>query len=259
MSELEKLAHDLLPLVETAGHALCCLYKTEVQIITKPDGSPVTIADQTSHDILEEGLKKLLPEVQVISEEGDIHIPHGDTFWLVDPLDGTKGFLRHTGEFCINIALVHEKQPILGCIHNPLTNETCFGYGQTQGFWIDEAGQKHPLRQSNDVPNGKYRALVGHYSRNSDDRQNLFLQQFPLASIRQMGSAIKFNTLAKGEADLYLRLQQSYEWDTAAGQAIIEACGGHVLNLDKTPLTYGKDNLLNSSFVVICDDNFNWS
>lgn len=257
-SELEKLAHDLLPLVKAAGHALCCLYKTEVQIITKPDGSPVTIADQTSHDILEEGLKKILPQVQVISEEGDIHKPHGDTFWLVDPLDGTKGFLRHTGEFCINIALIHERRPILGCIHNPLTKETCFGYSQSQGFWEDETGQKHSLRQPS-VPNGEYRALVGHYSRNPEDKQNLFLQQFPLASIRQMGSAIKFNALAKGEADLYLRLQESYEWDTAAGQAIIEACGGHVLNLDKTPLTYGKDNLLNSSFVVICDDNFNWS
>ncbi len=258
MSELEKLAHDLAPLVKTAGQTLCSLYQTDVTIITKPDGSPVTIADQASHDILEAGLKHLLPDVQVISEEGDIHKPHGDTFWLVDPLDGTKGFLRHTGEFCVNVALIHKNHPILGCIHTPLTGETCLGYGQSQGFWVDNVGQKHPLRQPG-IPNEGYRALVGHYSRNSDDKQNLFLQQFPLASIRQMGSAIKFCALAKGEADIYLRLQESYEWDTAAGQAIVEACGGHVLNLDKTPLTYGKENLLNSSFVVICDDNFNWS
>lgn len=256
--ELESIGTQLLPLAREAGQVLAALYKTDVRILAKPDGSPVTEADQKSHDIIVEGLQRITPSIQVISEEGDILKPHGDTYWLVDPLDGTKGFINHTGQFCINIALVEKHHPTLGCIHAPLTGETILGYGGAAGFWTDASGTKQPLRP-HPVSEEGYRVLVGARSKVKGSRQNVLLDQFNCSTIRAMGSALKFLELGKGNADLYIRLLGSYEWDTAAGQAIVEACGGHVLNLDKTPLTYGKPNLLNSSFIAICDDNFNWS
>lgn len=257
IKDLETLAHKLIPLVREAGQVLASLYKTELRIVEKSDGSPVTDADQASHNILEAGLLDIAPEIQVISEEGDIFEPRGNTFWLVDPLDGTKGFIRHTGDFCISIGLIHYGRPVLGCIHAPITGVTCIGFGGSHGFWIDGLGEKHHLRRK-EIPKEGYRVLVGYFSR-KDDRQKHFISQFNILSIRQMGSALKFIELAKGDADLFPRLIESYEWDTAAGQAIVEACGGHMLNLDKTPLTYGKPGLLNSSFIAICDDNFDWS
>lgn len=254
-SRYSKLAASILPLLEEAGRQIAAIYAAnDFKVHTKEDGSPVTVADHASHDLLFEALTKLTPHIPVISEEGDLDLEFGDAYWLVDPLDGTKGFIRRTGEFCINVALIEGGVPVLGLIHIPLAHETFVGYKGEIGFWIDDQGQRNPFPTG--VALSSLKAIVGQNRKDSLESQ--FLDRFEIESIGQMGSAIKFCELAKGARDIYIRFEASCEWDTAAGQAIVESCGGLVLNLDKTPMVYGKDKFLNKGFIAIRHDSITW-
>lgn len=254
-SRYSELAASILPLLEEAGRKIVTIYEAnDFKVITKEDGSPVTVADHASHDLLFEALTKLTPHIPVISEEGDLDLEFGDAYWLVDPLDGTKGFIRRTGEFCINVALIEGGVPVLGLIHIPLTHETFVGYVGEVGFWVDARGARKSFPTG--VELSALKAIVGQNTKGSLESQ--FLDRFEIESIGQMGSAIKFCELAKGARDIYIRYEPSCEWDTAAGQAIVESCGGLVLNLDKTPMGYGKDKFLNKGFIAIRHDSITW-
>ncbi|HUX80249.1 MAG TPA: 3'(2'),5'-bisphosphate nucleotidase CysQ [Alphaproteobacteria bacterium] len=247
-SDLESLTPKVVALAEEAGQLISRIYEEEVEIFTKEDGSPVTRADHQSHHLLKRGLEKLTPHIPVISEEDEeswaIKSP---IYWLVDPLDGTKGFIQKSGEFCINIALMEENCPIFGLIHIPLTQETFYGYGKKA--WQSLNGKIIPI-QTRSRPHQGMTLLLGGYGKKSTELADFFLKSYPIKETKRIRSAIKFCHIASGRADLYLRFEPCSEWDTAAGQILVEAAGGIMTNLDGTSFIYGKPGLINEAFVV---------
>jgi 3'(2'), 5'-bisphosphate nucleotidase len=242
------LAIEAAMLAEQAGELICEIYKESPQVFEKKDGSPVTQADQQSHLLLKDGLEQIAPHIPVISEEDESSWSlKSPLYWLVDPLDGTKGFITKTGEFCINIALMKDNHPILGIIHIPLTHETFYGYGgKAVRQYKGETSSVHtrPLSAQGMV------LLVGGYGKKYKEQEDFFLKAYPIAKIERVRSAIKFALIASGRADLYVRFEACREWDTAAGQALVEAAGGIMSNLDGSPFLYGKPGLLNEEFAV---------
>jgi 3'(2'), 5'-bisphosphate nucleotidase len=245
---LDMLVPQVLALAEQAGRLICQLHEEGTAIFVKKDGSPVTKADHLSHHFLTEGLKKITPQIPIISEEDEnswtIKSPF---YWLIDPLDGTKGFIAKTGEFCINIALMRDNHPILGLIHIPLTHESFYGY----------EGKAHYCREGKTIslhtrslPQKGMILLVGGYGKKYKVEEDVFLKAYPIEKIERIQSAIKFTYIASGKADLYVRFEPCSEWDTAAGQALVEAAGGTMTNLDGRPFLYGKAGLVNKGFIV---------
>lgn len=245
---MDKLASQVVALAEQAGVIICQIYEENTEVFEKKDKSPVTHADYRSHLFLKENLENLAPDIPVISEEDErswtIKSPY---YWLVDPLDGTKGFIAKTGEFCINVALMKDNHPILGVIHIPLTHETFFGYeGKAQ---LHNKGKITSLH-TRSIPAHGMTLLVGGYGKKHKEQEDFFLKAYPIATVERLRSAIKFARIAAGEADLYLRFDPCQEWDTAAGHALVEAAGGVMTNLDGTPFLYGKPGLFNNEFAV---------
>jgi len=245
---LQTLIYPLIDLVEKVGQRISELYKKEIKSVEKKDGSPVTQADEESHQLLTEGLETLTPSIPVVSEEDPSSWPIKKSFyWLIDPLDGTRGYIHKNGEFCINIALMENDKPIFGLIHLPLTQETFYGY-EGQAFRYFQ-GTSHPIQTRPCPPEGMT-LLLGGYGKKFKAEEDFFLKAYPIIDIKRIQSAIKFCVIAAGQADLYLRFEECCEWDTAAGQALVEAAGGSVTNIDGTPFIYGKPGLLNKAFVV---------
>ncbi|MBS0271804.1 MAG: 3'(2'),5'-bisphosphate nucleotidase CysQ [Proteobacteria bacterium] len=246
--DLDSLAPRIISLAEKAGTLICQIYTEEVEVFKKEDGSPVTRADHQSHDLLEEGLRLITPDIPIISEEDEgswkIVSPY---YWLIDPLDGTKGFIRRSGEFCINIALMKDDRPLFGLIHIPLTQETYYGYDRKA--WRSYKGRTIPIHTRIRPPKGST-LLVGEHGNKFQQQQDFHLQTFPIAKIERLHSAIKFCRLAAGQADIYIRFTPCKEWDTAAGHILVEAAGGVMVNLDGSPFIYGKPELLNEGFIV---------
>lgn len=245
---LDLIILKLTALAEDAGLLLNQIYKEEIEVFEKSDGSPVTRADHQSHALLKKKLTELTPHIPVISEE-DNHswVIKSPYYWLIDPLDGTKGFIHKTGEFCINIALMKENHPIFGLIHIPLTHETYYGYhGKAWRKHKNEVSSIH----TRPYPVEGMTLLLGGYGEKFKTEQDAFLKKYSIGAIKRIRSAIKFCTLAEGQADLYLRFEVCSEWDTAAGHALVEAAGGAMTNIDGTPFLYGKTGLLNGSFAV---------
>jgi len=245
---LLSLTPSIVDLAEKAGRLICHIYKEEVEIFEKKDGSPVTQADHQSHHLLQEGLKKLTPNIPIISEEDaaswQIKSP---LYWLVDPLDGTKGFIHKNGQFCVNIALMEHDRPVFGLIHLPLTQETFYGYeGEA---WKHAQGKSQPIHTRLTPPQGMTLLLGGH-GKKFKEQEDVFLKSYPITKIERIQSAIKFCSIASGAADLYLRFEACSEWDTAAGHALVEAAGGTMANIDGSIFLYGKPGLLNEAFVV---------
>lgn len=246
--DFEALATSVNTIAEKAGDLLKKYFEEEVEVFEKEDGSPVTIADQSSHMLIKEGLEIITPDIPVISEEDpDSWAIENTDYWLVDPLDGTKGFIYKTGEFCINIALIKNHHPIFGLIHIPLTQETYIGYGN-QAYRLAE-GEKHSLH-SRQVPPEGMTLLLGGYGKAFLNLEDFLRKTYPIHKLKRIRSAIKFCALASGQADLYVRFTECYEWDTAAGHAIVEAAGGSMTKIDGSPFPYGKPNRLTEGFVV---------
>jgi 3'(2'), 5'-bisphosphate nucleotidase len=244
----EHLVSNLVPLVEKAGSLIFELYQQDIEVVEKSDGSPVTQADHQSHLILKEGLLAFTPEIPVISEEDEpswsIKSP---TYWLIDPLDGTKGFIHKSGDFCINIALMEQNKPIFGLIHVPLTKETFYAYDKKA--WHSYEGKMTPIHTRHPPLQG-LTLLLGGYGKKFKEQQDFFLKSYPIEQIKHIRSAIKFCYIANGLADLYIRFDPCSEWDTAAGQILVEAAGGIMTKLDGSLFIYGKPNLINEGFVV---------
>jgi 3'(2'), 5'-bisphosphate nucleotidase len=246
---------DLLPHLRAAAReaaaAIMEVYSCEFEVRQKSDRSPVTLADERAEAILVRALEELTPGVPILAEE---HCEaHGrpasapSTFWLVDPLDGTRDFVRRNGEFSINLGLVEGRFPLLGLIHSPCADVT---YAAAAGRALRQrgAGEAEPIVARRPGPDG----LVVVHSRSHADNAKLaaYLAPLRVAERRHAGSALKFCLLAEGEADLYPRFGPTCEWDTAAGQAILEAAGGSVLTMVGERLAYGKPGFLNESFVA---------
>jgi 3'(2'), 5'-bisphosphate nucleotidase len=234
-----------------AGTTILEIYAQNFAVQQKADASPVTRADQLAETIIIDRLRKATPDIPIVAEElaaaGHLPAAAPARFWLVDPLDGTKEFIRRNGEFTVNIALIENRVPVLGVVHAPAQGVT---------YWTDEDGAKR--QRGNAAPESiavravpKTGAIVVH-SRSHADEQELdsYIAALPQAERRVSGSSIKFCLLAAGEADLYPRFGRTMEWDTAAGQAVLEAAGGSVATLAGTPLRYGKRGFENPDFVA---------
>lgn len=235
-----------------AGAAIMEIYNGEFNIELKGDDSPLTCADKASHEVIAAGLKKHFPEIPILSEEGK-DIPYEirkkwAQFWLVDPLDGTKEFIKRNGEFTVNIALIKDQKPVLGVVYVP-AQEKLFWGSREQGAWCQEKDEKAvPIRARKADP-AKGLTVVMSRSHPSPELAD-FLKDVNVAEALPIGSSLKLCAVAEGRADLYPRLGPTMEWDTAAGHAVVVAAGGSVKNPDGGALLYNKENLLNPYFVV---------
>jgi 3'(2'), 5'-bisphosphate nucleotidase len=223
-----------------ASAAIMDVYLGDFDAETKSDGSPVTLADQRAEDIILAHLAGTgIPVLAEESVSAGVVTALGERFFVVDPLDGTKEFLKRNGEFTVNIALVENGVPVLGVVLAPATGATFVG-GPDGAFEISNRDERLPLHTTTDGP-------VKVVASRSHGHQALegFCETFQVTDDVSVGSSLKFCLVARGEAQLYPRFTPTCEWDTAAGQAVLEAAGGAVLALDGTPLRYGKggDNL----------------
>jgi 3'(2'), 5'-bisphosphate nucleotidase len=205
-----------------------------------------------SHHYLVEVLKDLLPETPVISEESHDHAnpSSASQFWLVDPLDGTKEFLKGTDEFTVNIGLIKDNYPIAGVVHAPALNLTYFA-ASNEGAWR-QTGDQPPIPLRVRAANPAQLALVASKDHAGPLVQRL-IANFPGATLRSMGSSLKFCLVAEGSADLYLRDLPTMEWDTAAAQCVVESAGGFLSGLDGVRLRYGKTGLKNPAVLTLGD------
>lgn len=223
------------------------------QIDYKSDNSPLTLADKASNDVIVKFLKENYPDIPIISEE-EKHIEYSerknwDKFWLVDPLDGTKEFIKRNGEFTVNIALIENGFPIFGIIYAPILRKLYIGdVINKKAFLIDDVQEEIALVVNQKSEN---RVAVGSRSHSSAEETEL-LNRYNVVETISVGSSLKFCMLAEGKADIYYRHGPTMEWDTGAGQAIVEAAGGKVEKIEtKNRFKYNKESLLNGSFLVL--------
>ncbi len=237
---------------DTAVMAVYASMLTPDEIQHKTDGSPLTQADLAAHQVIARALARLTPDIPVVSEEdaaSQAHRQPQGCFWLVDPVDGTKEFLARNGEFTVNIALVQNGVAVLGVVVAPALGLAYWGATGLGAFRQSPQGIEAIRVASEQEQSGRALRVLASKSHMSHETQ-AFLNRLGPHELMQAGSSLKFCRIAEGSADLYPRLSPTCEWDTAAGQAVLEAAGGSVLQLDGTPVRYGKPDVLNPHFVA---------
>lgn len=244
------LALALADLACRAGREILAVYATDFAVEEKSDHSPLTQADRASHSLLKPELARLLPDVPLVSEEGDLP-PFAarkgwPSFLLLDPLDGTKEFVKKNGEFTVNIGLVRGTRPVLGVVHAPVADLTFVGGPEFGAFCLDN-GTPTPIRAAAAPARG---ALVIVSRSHPSPELAGFLAGLDAPRTAPHGAAFKFCKVAEGSAHLYPRYNPTMEWDTAAGQAILEGAGGAVLTWGGAPLAYNKPDLKNPGFLA---------
>ena len=255
-----ELISGVIRLAEAASGRILEIYNSEFSITHKDDRSPLTAADLASHDTICKGLHELTPSIPILSEES-ANIPFAvrknwDYFWLVDPLDGTREFIKRNGEFTINIALIEKHTPILGVIHVPVAGITY--YASRGNGACKKSGNEPPRKISTRRTDAGHIALAGSCSHGSD-RQQALINRLGNIEIHAIGSALKFCLVAEGIVDIYPRFGPTSEWDTAAAQCLVEEAGGTVTDMAFNPLRYNtRETVLNPDFLVIADKTFNW-
>jgi 3'(2'), 5'-bisphosphate nucleotidase len=268
-SELQRFA--VIALAEQAGKAIMAVYAGDFDVAAKHDRSPLTEADMASHHLLVAGLEALTPEIPVLSEESTALEPtvrrSWPELWLVDPLDGTREFVKKNGEFCVCIARVAHGIPELGVVHSPVTGVT-WSAVRGKGAWRRELDGSEIALSPAPMASADALAAMTHSGNglrvaasrsHLDARTSALLDRLPSAERLAMGSALKFGMLADGRLDFYPRFGPTSEWDTAAGQCLVEAMGGAVLDLNGEPLRYNqRDTLLNGDFIAMRDARLPW-
>ncbi len=243
-----------MPIVARAGEAIMKVYGEGFSVQHKADDSPLTLADLESQRVILEGLTALTPDIPILSEES-AQAPWEERrpwreLWVVDPLDGTREFVKRNGEFTVNIALVVEHEPVLGVVAAPARGLLYWGAAGLGAFSHHRGAAEIPIRVS--PPQDPLR-VVGSRSHASPDTA-AYLARLRPHVMTGIGSSLKFCLVAEGKADLYPRFGPTSEWDTAAGQALLEAAGGHVTRLDGHRLRYNcRASVLNGDFVAFSD------
>ncbi|TAA47716.1 3'(2'),5'-bisphosphate nucleotidase CysQ [Corallincola spongiicola] len=254
LAQDKELLLDVLTVAEAAGDAIMEVYESDdfdVQI--KGDDSPLTAADLASHQAIMQGLSLLTPDIPVLSEESDdIDWPtrqQWNTYWLIDPLDGTKEFIKRNGEFTVNIALIDQGKPVLGVVVAPVLGTAYIG-GIELGAYKIESGKETAISALAPRPSDTW-AVVGSRSHQSKEVAE-FLTKLPSHEMVAMGSSLKICLVAEGRAHLYPRLGLTSEWDTAAAHAVLVAAGGEMVDADsREPLRYNhKESILNPFFIA---------
>ena len=253
MIDLQKLCEVAKEAAIAAGEEILNIYHSgDFSIEAKADNSPLTLADKAAHHKIESFLSKTgLP---ILSEEGrDIPFEERkgwEYFWMVDPLDGTKEFIKKNGEFTVNIALIHNDESILGVVYPPVLNELYWAIKGSGSFKLhnDETQQIRSSEKMMNAPSLKVVASRSHMSQETQD----FVDELDSPEIVSKGSSLKFLLVASGAADVYPRFGPTMEWDTAAAHVIVSEAGGSVLLEDQeSQLSYNKENLLNPYFIVL--------
>ena len=247
-----QLIDELITISKEAGEAILKVYNSDFDYQIKEDSSPLTKADEISHKIIVNSLNILTPNIPILSEEGaNISFEtrsKWERYWLIDPLDGTKEFIKRNGEFTVNIALIESGTPILGIIHIPVSKETYWGSKNEGSFYLDGDNSIEKIYTNNEHQNPiRIMASRSHPSK----KLHFFLEEIDQYEIFTKGSSLKFCLIACGKADIYPRFTPTSEWDIAAGEAIIRYAGGEVLNINGERLTYNdKENFLNPFFIA---------
>ncbi len=264
------LLQQVIDLCRLAGDEILKVYNRieGFEVDTKADDSPVTEADLAAHAILDPGLERLLAGVPVLSEESELQ-PFAERaswsrYWIVDPLDGTKEFIKRNGEFTVNVALVDKGEPVLGVVYVPVLGITYAGI-KGVGAWKIEQGREQTIAVrtvASRLDAGLPIELVASRSHGAEAVVTLMERvaaKLGPVETKNMGSSLKLCLVAEGKADLYPRLALTSEWDTAAAQAVVEAAGGQVVDTDFNVLRYNtKDDILNPFFYVIGDPGYDW-
>ncbi|SFB01194.1 3'(2'), 5'-bisphosphate nucleotidase [Lentibacillus halodurans] len=256
----------LLDISMEAGREILDVYQQDISVETKSDDSPLTEADQRSHQTIMRGLQDAYESIPVLSEEGR-DIPYANrkdwtVFFLVDPLDGTKEFIKKNGEFTVNIALIEDGYPVMGVIYSPALDTFYFGRDGLGAFKLENASRikvteegalikqsvRLPIVESGDVVH-----VVASRSHMSEETEAFIndIRKNQEVDVVSAGSSLKFCLVAEGKADYYPRFAPTMEWDTGAGQAIVEAAGGKVLRYeDNERFYYNREDLKNGWFLV---------
>ncbi len=244
-----------------AGDITLDYFETNSEFESKHDGSPVTVADHASEEFIFKALKDLLPDVPIIGEEAAAQgmlpsVTDAEHFWLVDPLDGTKEFISGGGDYTVNIGLIHQGAPVLGVVYAPVKGVLYAGHGPgTAVRWLADNDNEKSIHVRRPPKEG-VTVIIG--LRDTDERKlDKFLQDFKVEKIIKRGSSLKLCLIAEGKVDLYPRLGSIYQWDTAAGEAVLRSAGGVLSDLKGEALRYGPHDpkFLNPEFVA---SSFEW-
>lgn len=257
--DLAALARAACALAHAAGEEIIKVYEADFAVEHKDDRSPLTEADLASHRTIVAGLEALEPHLPVLSEES-AQIEAAERaawtrYWLVDPLDGTREFVKRNGEFTVNIALIDAGRPVLGVVQAPVTGELWFAWDRG-GAWAQSRGGE--VRAIAARSRATPLVVAGSRSHASAREADLLARVAPVEKL-SLGSSLKFCRIAEGAADLYLRLGPTSEWDTAAAQCVLEQAGGAVTDLSGRPFRYNvRDTLLNGDFIAYGDRSVDW-
>jgi 3'(2'), 5'-bisphosphate nucleotidase len=251
MNDLTALAEALMPVAARAGEAIMKIYDAGFEVQRKQDDSPLTLADLESQRIIIDALKELTPGIPILSEESAAapwaQRQHWRQLWVVDPLDGTREFVKRNGEFTVNIALVQDHEAVLGIITAPAKGLGYWGATGVGAFSEHLGAGRTPIHIV--TPPAPLR-VIGSRSHTSAQTA-AYLTQLAPHVVSGMGSSLKFCLIAEGKADLYPRFGPTSEWDTAAGQALLEAAGGQVTRFDGHRLRYNcRESLINGDFIA---------
>ncbi len=266
----QELLNLVTALAKQAGLAIMEVYNRgqAIKVQTKSDHSPVTEADLAAHNIIEQGLRELTPTIPVLSEESAL-APYQERsnwtqYWLIDPLDGTKEFIRRSDEFTVNIALIRNNEPVLGVVYLP-AQEVSYFAAQGIGAFKQQGTQQEAIatRSIQSIKDSQQELMVvasrHHGAEAVEQLLSRLEQKLTRCKTVNLGSSLKMCLIAEGKADIYPRLAPTSEWDTAAAQAILEMAGGMILADDFSPLRYNtKENILNPHFYAVGDNEIDW-
>ena len=261
--DLSELLEAVKKLAQVAGERIMEVYATDFDVEHKDDKSPLTMADMAAHETIVTGLKKIAPDWPVLSEES-ASIPYQERvkwqrYWLVDPLDGTREFIKRNGEFTVNIALIDNHSPILGVVYVPVTGVSYYAAVGGGGAFKSSVEQSPEPIAVRPCP-ANHLTVAGSRSHAGKSLQKFIDGLDSEIELVSIGSSLKTCLVAEGKADIYPRFGPTSEWDTAAAQCVVEQAGGYLTDIQLQPLRYNtKDSLLNPYFVVFGDANKGWS
>lgn len=260
--DLQSLVKATVSISRQAGSKILDIYGNEFTIDIKEDKSPLTEADLAAHHFLTNSIRDFEYCFPIISEESveDLHFEKRkkwQTYWLIDPLDGTKEFINRNGEFTVNVALIHRHKPILGVVYVPVKDQCYFAAEGIGAFKQEKSDTPLPIQVRNKAPDTLI--VVGSRSHKSKGLAD-YLEKLGDHELISMGSSLKLCLVAEGVADLYPRIGLTSEWDTAAAHCVVEQAGGKVIDIEGNPLVYNtKDCFLNPYFLVFGDSSRDWT
>ena len=242
----------LIELATEAGITIREIYESgKFSTSIKSDRTPVTTADEEANKVILRGLNKKFPKIPAISEESENRVLEKEAFFIIDPLDGTKGFLNKTNNFTVNIAFINNREPEWGVIYSPISGELFYTSPNRESFKYNYLKKTEKVKISGDLENREALTLITSEN-NLVGRESKILKVDGEHDTLKIGSSIKFCRLAEGKADIYPRFGRTMEWDTAAGHAILKYAGGSLIDINtKKELVYGKKDYENSSFIAI--------